>query len=559
MSAFPPGHSFGSQHGVDAPAASGLPGIFRFGLSEAETSIGAAASCSKGDFAAGGPSPSIFVFGQQIGGAPWGQEPAPEPAPSPIGQWPAPSPLFGPGPGAASAPGRAPCAAGLGGVTYTGVPTAAGAGGVENAGTRSGQEGGSGYGAGASASEGMFVFGQSTAPPASGAEPGIFGFGSDAAPASASRPRLGRQRHGRPGNKRSPQVAPAASQTACGSSRGIFGDLPGSTRDGHSGEQEDARGPIGLNGRFGEQHANGGLFSSLAASGFASGGLGAGGVAEKGATAAKFPFAPGAFGNPYDVGNACGAGPGIGGSLFGAGGACGATTGAGGGLLGAGSACVGPSGAPPPFSAAGAESADPAGLAQARRLASDGRFPEAANALVPGLSGPQGALDLLGQILASWATAHQTDRGQLRTQDSAHLSLTSQLQVSRESVQRLKEDRARLERDLLKQRQDAKADAANMRLRICALEDDVENLREQLADERRTRRTTPPAWTREDMVRRLAELECVPLRYCDRQGRPALRKRIFLKWHPDKQPSPDHASLATAVMQELQNQPEWSM
>jgi len=59
-------------------------------------------------------------------------------------------------------------------------------------------------------------------------------------------------------------------------------------------------------------------------------------------------------------------------------------------------------------------------------------------------------------------------------------------------------------------------------------------------------------------VRSLVALEVGPLRQCEVASREALKKKILLKWHPDKQPSEEHRSLATQVMQELQNSEGWS-
>jgi len=68
---------------------------------------------------------------------------------------------------------------------------------------------------------------------------------------------------------------------------------------------------------------------------------------------------------------------------------------------------------------------------------------------------------------------------------------------------------------------------------------------------------SPPSRQDYDVARSIAEIECVPLRACYTNERPSLRKKMLLKWHPDKQPSLGHADLAKKVMQEFQNRPEW--
>eukprot|EP00928_Gymnodinium_smaydae_P029676 TRINITY_DN22284_c0_g1_i1.p1 TRINITY_DN22284_c0_g1~~TRINITY_DN22284_c0_g1_i1.p1 ORF type:complete len:331 (-),score=71.61 TRINITY_DN22284_c0_g1_i1:174-1166(-) len=60
-----------------------------------------------------------------------------------------------------------------------------------------------------------------------------------------------------------------------------------------------------------------------------------------------------------------------------------------------------------------------------------------------------------------------------------------------------------------------------------------------------------------DKAKVIAEFEAEPLRACADEERAALKKRLLLKWHPDKQPSSDHAALSKRVMQELQNLPCW--
>lgn len=60
-----------------------------------------------------------------------------------------------------------------------------------------------------------------------------------------------------------------------------------------------------------------------------------------------------------------------------------------------------------------------------------------------------------------------------------------------------------------------------------------------------------------NMAKAIAESEAQPLLKCPAEDRPALKKKLLLKWHPDKQPSPAHADLSKRVMQELQNTSGW--
>lgn len=66
-----------------------------------------------------------------------------------------------------------------------------------------------------------------------------------------------------------------------------------------------------------------------------------------------------------------------------------------------------------------------------------------------------------------------------------------------------------------------------------------------------------PIANQEALVKQIADMECRPLRGKGSKVASALKKKLLVKWHPDKQPSADHGVLATSVMQEMQNRPEW--
>jgi len=195
-------------------------------------------------------------------------------------------------------------------------------------------------------------------------------------------------------------------------------------------------------------------------------------------------------------------------------------------------------------------------------LASQGRFADALTSLLPRLSGSeQDTVQLIGRIVAKWEEAEQA---RVRAFDSEKRSMTARLQATRETVQQLKEDKVRVEHERADEARrcvQAEDNVMQMRQRLAQDARDLRALREKLARAEaaeQQRRSRTASCTKEELVKRLAEFECKPLRSCDQQGLAALRKKILLKWHPDKQPSQDHAALATQVMQELQNRPEWS-
>lgn len=113
--------------------------------------------------------------------------------------------------------------------------------------------------------------------------------------------------------------------------------------------------------------------------------------------------------------------------------------------------------------------------------------------------------------------------------------------------------------------------------RLRFLEQEVTALREQLREtwesppKRAKRSKSPPCtartptplgkdtgWSGNSAAIGIAQSEAAPLLQCPPQERHLLRKRLLLKWHPDKQPSVEHALLAKRVMQEMQNLAEWN-
>eukprot|EP00927_Polykrikos_kofoidii_P070845 TRINITY_DN67223_c0_g1_i1.p1 TRINITY_DN67223_c0_g1~~TRINITY_DN67223_c0_g1_i1.p1 ORF type:complete len:494 (-),score=72.56 TRINITY_DN67223_c0_g1_i1:158-1639(-) len=71
-----------------------------------------------------------------------------------------------------------------------------------------------------------------------------------------------------------------------------------------------------------------------------------------------------------------------------------------------------------------------------------------------------------------------------------------------------------------------------------------------------------PAACLEDVVASLVTLELGPLSSCSPQERSAAKRRLLLKWHPDKNGGVGGGAcsdLATRVVQELQSRPEWTL
>lgn len=232
----------------------------------------------------------------------------------------------------------------------------------------------------------------------------------------------------------------------------------------------------------------------------------------------------------------------------------------------ASSAAAAPAETPPPKPEAAGETSLEVALARAWDSQRQQLYAQAIKGLLPELGLPGDALDLLHMCVEAWEQ-EEVKRGEdealrFKVYVDEKNCLQSQLLDARS---RLKEMREKLqhERDTERMRRvQAEEALSGLRYQLSTVQQESSRIRQLLAtSQAATRRAMAAANrspSREELITHFAELECEPLRLCDSQGRGALKKRILLKWHPDKQPSTDHATLATAVMQELQNRCEWS-
>lgn len=201
-------------------------------------------------------------------------------------------------------------------------------------------------------------------------------------------------------------------------------------------------------------------------------------------------------------------------------------------------------------------------LEKARACAAAARFPDAAKACLLALSGPAEAVDLLREFLDSW---EGTERNKICSQEQVKGQLTAQLMDARERAAEMRhqrDDKAAEAAAERRRREDAERETARLRHSYGDLLREREKLNEQLrrANEQWGKGRTPVRNpSQDDVVQHLAKRECEPLRNCSMVERQAIKKKLLLKWHPDKQPSANHSGFATAVMQEIQNRAEWTL
>lgn len=122
---------------------------------------------------------------------------------------------------------------------------------------------------------------------------------------------------------------------------------------------------------------------------------------------------------------------------------------------------------------------------------------------------------------------------------------------------------------LMNQASSSKAEVERLRHQRNCAETEVERLRRVLEDERRkstggsagplpnvsVRMGAPSQGSPEAVAPVVAKLEIQALQGADRETKAKLKKRLQLKWHPDKCMN---SALATRVMQEMQMCPEWA-
>jgi len=173
--------------------------------------------------------------------------------------------------------------------------------------------------------------------------------------------------------------------------------------------------------------------------------------------------------------------------------------------------------------------------------------------------------------------SHGTD--ERRHQDEVR-SLTAQLMDAREQAERLKANQekqfaeAAAERERCKEVEEKSArlllkcrsheqtifkikkDKAKEHAKLEAEKADLERKLRQLHRSPRMASTKSGA-ANDNLATNTAGVECGPLKHCSAEEKATLKKKLLLKWHPDKQPSADHSSFATSVMQEMQNCAEW--
>lgn len=175
--------------------------------------------------------------------------------------------------------------------------------------------------------------------------------------------------------------------------------------------------------------------------------------------------------------------------------------------------------------------------------------------------------------------SHERDVEEKRHQGEVR-SLTAQLMDAREQAERLKVNQEKQLADVTADRErcrEAQDQSAKLQMKCRSHEQAILKIKKENAHKnakltsinndlerqlRRLRKSPAMASPRsclgnDRLATHMAGAECGPLRNCAAEQKAALKKKLLLKWHPDKQPSADHSTFATRVMQEMQNCAEW--
>jgi len=190
------------------------------------------------------------------------------------------------------------------------------------------------------------------------------------------------------------------------------------------------------------------------------------------------------------------------------------------------------------------EAKKPFPLHEVEALLEEHKFADAMMICVRMLDVSDIAGSTMTRICQAWAENESAER---RKCEDEKRSLTAQLMDCKERVSMLR-----------RQKEEKEAMLATEKRQQDALEKKIRSLEEQAKENSKVRHDSNRKFPKNfDVVKHLARLECEPLRHCLPSERAVLKKKLLLKWHPDKQPSQQNATFATHVMQSMQNEMEW--
>jgi len=140
-------------------------------------------------------------------------------------------------------------------------------------------------------------------------------------------------------------------------------------------------------------------------------------------------------------------------------------------------------------------------------------------------------------------------------------NLEHQIQQSKDAWVRYNEEVTKLKKDLGSALEDSQSwhkQVKRQEREMQALHRKISEVEHENSNLKRHLRSSPSLpFTSQQLAEKIAEHECRPLGTLKAEARQSFKKKLLIKWHPDKQPNAEHVDLATCVMQALQNRSEW--
>jgi len=173
------------------------------------------------------------------------------------------------------------------------------------------------------------------------------------------------------------------------------------------------------------------------------------------------------------------------------------------------------------------------------------------------------AMQICQHVCNAWLTEEEEGCRDLKRHEEERRELSAKLMSTKEMVEDLRRKSFTKDEELVQRDRQLSSERTRSQRLECELKSQksmIEALKQEHGALKRKLRESPGSIGRgptDRIERRIAEMEFKPLQKVDGPEKIVLQKKLMLKWHPDKQPSSEHRILATQVMQELQNHPDW--
>jgi len=212
----------------------------------------------------------------------------------------------------------------------------------------------------------------------------------------------------------------------------------------------------------------------------------------------------------------------------------------------------------------GLATATPSLLEEAKQLGEKQDYAAAMRHSLQMMSGHDDVMSLFKACIDEWEAMERQSRKEHEVEKNR---ITSQLMGQKDLADALRvdaKDRDQQLREEKRKRKEAEDERKKLQDRLSyhfQILAEMKDLRLQLQQAQKDNqylRNRHRAPNRAETIKQIVKMEAEPLIKCMGEDRKKMKQKLLLKWHPDKQPSAEHGSLATEVIQELQNSAEWT-